>query len=136
MPRYAYRCERHTHKGRVVHEEHCFELVFSIGTAPDEVICPDRGRGFARRDLGAELQTISIRGDDPIRKAWLGSDIDKNLQEQQRAIDPMAPKDKFEAKHVHEKTGRIYIGDDISSLSPAGQRAILNGERKKGLAAP
>lgn len=88
------------------------------------------------RDLYADLRSQLPLTDDPIRKAYLGTQIDRNLQEQGRALDPMTPHDKFDAKWHEKNTGRIYIGDDISQLRPNAQKAILNGERRRGQSRP
>ena len=89
-----------------------------------------------QRDLYTDLRSQLSVCDDPIRKAWLGSEIDRNLQAQGRALDPMAPKDRFEAKHVEKALGRIHIGDDISKLRPNAQKAILKGEHFRGRSRP
>ncbi len=83
--------------------------------------------------LTRDYSSISFRNDDPFRRAWLSDGLTHELARRRRPLDPLAPKDRFEAKAIEEKTGRRYIGDDISSLKPASQRAILNGERKKGV---
>lgn len=96
---------------------------------PTEVACEACG-GTAGRDWS----TVTVRGDDPFRKSWLSDGLSQKLSEQQRPLDPLAPKDKFEAKHVQEATGRIYIGDDISKLKPSSQAAIIKGQAAKGIA--
>lgn len=122
--RYIYDCER----------GHAFD-VYAPSPVP-EFACP-RHSGlndpvYGRRNLAAELATQSLICDDHIRKAYNGAKIDHNLALQGRPLDPLAPRDKFEARHVEAATGRVYIGDDISGMSKSAQRAILNGPRQPG----
>ena|SRR5271166_1337474 len=84
--------------------------------------CDAHGAGCFRKECGYEPPMLI--SSDPFRKAWLSSDIEFNLQKQGRSIDPMAPKDKFDALRIREETGRIYIGDDTEGLSKKGRAAI------------
>ncbi len=92
--------------------------------------CPTHGVP-ATRNYRAEFVTQMQVCDDDIRRSWLGTEIDRNLQAQGRPLDPLAPKDKFEAKAVEKALGRIHIGNDYSQLRPISQRAIENGPRTK-----
>lgn len=92
--------------------------------------CPTHGLP-AQRDYRLEFLSQSSVCDDDIRRSWLGSEIDRNLQAQGRPLDPLAPKDKFEAKHVEKALGRVHIGNDTSTLRPISQRAIENGGKRK-----
>jgi len=103
--------------------------------APQDHECPDCGI-VGRRDFPAEFATQLVISDDPFRKSYLSSRIDHNLAEQGRPLDPLAPKDRFDLKRIEQNTGRVYIGDDVSKLSAKAQRAILNGERRKGQSLP
>ena len=123
MPKYSFSCPN----------GHLYEA-----WAPSDDIwaeCPEHGVP-GPRDLYADLQTIVAVCDDPIRKSWLSSQIDRNLAEQGRPLDPLAPKDKFDARNIEKATGRIAIGDDISHMRPISQRAILNGSRNRGESKP
>lgn len=124
MPRYSFECN-------------ACGVKFEAYAPFDEIRagCPECGDD-ADRDFCADLESQSVMCDDSIRKAYLGSAIDHNLAAQGRPMDPLAPKDKFEAKHVERATGRQYIGNDVSKLSAKGQKAILNGERRPGQSRP
>lgn len=91
---------------------------------------------FAARNLAAELRSQFVVCDDPIRRSYNGAKIDHNLAEQQRPLDPLAPKDKFDLKRIEKATGRVYCGDEISHLSPKAQKAILGGDKFPGRAKP
>jgi hypothetical protein len=124
MAVYAFRCKVH---GAV-------EAQFPIGTAPLFTTCfsqegPHVCGLRVERDFETEFATQSVVSDDEFRKAWLSTDIDRNLQEQCRPIDPLAPKDKFEAKHVRSRTGRVYFGNDDSKLGHKARRAIDKGRK-------
>lgn len=123
MPRYSFRCPN----GDAFEAYAPFDDVWAI--------CPQHGVGGIR-DYAADFASQSTVCDDHIRRAYNGSAIDHALATQGRPLDPLAPKDKFEARHVEKATGRVYIGDDISKLRPISQKAILNGERQSGQARP
>jgi hypothetical protein len=74
---------------------------------------------------------VRFSNDDPFRRAHLGTAIDQALQKRGRGLDPLAPKDKFEARHIERATGRRYIGDDASSLNPRAQRAVAKSIERK-----
>jgi hypothetical protein len=93
--------------------------------------CPQHGIP-GQRDYATEFASQGTVCDDEIRRAYLGSKIDFNLQAQGRPLDPLAPRDRFEAKHVERALGRIHIGDDYSMLRPNAQRAIERGGTKPG----
>lgn len=105
--------------------------LFEARTSSDDIwaTCPCHGVP-GKRDLHADLVQQYVNCDDHIRRAFNGSKIDHALSAQGRPLDPMAPKDKFEAKHIEKATGRVYCGDDISGLRPISQRAILHGKGK------
>ena len=68
---------------------------------------------------------ISVMSNDPWRAAWLNDQkMSTRLEAQQRQLDPLTPKDKFEKRAIEAQTGRIYIGDDMSALKPSSRRAI------------
>jgi lipoprotein NlpI len=96
--------------------------------------CNDRPTCFdctrQRPEYDNKYEHIQFVNDDPFRKAWLGN-AEQKAAEQQRHIDPEAPKDRFEAKERHERLGRIYIGDDLSPLSKRAQKAISHGQGVK-----
>lgn len=120
--RYTYRCGH----------GHTSEKRFPIGEAPSCTACRVDGcRGKATRDLFADLQSVQIQNDDPWRRAWLSPKTARALSEQNRPMDPLAPKDKFERRHVERATGRNYIGDDASGLRPNVQKAIAAHEEKR-----
>ena len=122
MPNYSWRCPNGTQ----------FEQYAPFRyDGEHEPECPCCGVPAAR-DLYADLRSQLVVCDDPIRKAWLGSQIDRNLQAQGRPLDPLAPKDRFEARHVEKALGRVHVGNDVSGMRPISQRAIMNGERQRG----
>lgn len=84
------------------------------------------------RAFAKELASQYVLCDDPIRKAYNSSAIEHNLAAQGRPLDPIAPKDKFDLKHIEKATGRVYCGDNIGHMSPKAQKAILNGDRRPG----
>lgn len=116
--KYLYRCRNHHVESPVRQESIVCDVHSGLNT---DVL--------ATRDLHAELCSQHIVNDDPFRRAYLGSALEKNLVEQQRPLDHLAPKDKFEAKAVERATGRIYIGDNTEMLSQKAQRAIAKGKR-------
>jgi hypothetical protein len=71
-----------------------------------------------------DYSSIAIAGNDPIRKGYLDSKLESNLALQGRPLDPLAPKDKFEAEHVRRETGRVYFGNDTSKLNPKSRKLI------------
>lgn len=83
------------------------------------------------RDFAYDIQTVDVICDDRIRKAYNSAKIEHQLAEQQRPLDPFTPRDKFEARHIEEATGRVYIGEDRSGLSEKAQRALEKGDRKE-----
>jgi hypothetical protein len=78
-----------------------------------------RSRVFKR-----DYSSSTVSGNDPIRKGYLDSRLEHNLAIQGRPLDPMAPKDKFEAEHVRRKTGRVYFGNDTSKLNPTSRKIV------------
>lgn len=108
---YGYRC---TPCGRP------FEADFPRGEAAPHVRCTTCS-GEARRDYSG----VGFKTDDEFRRGYLSSSLEKNLAEQGRPLDPLAPKDKFEARRIEAATGRRYIGNDISGLRKVSQDAIL-----------
>jgi hypothetical protein len=118
MATYVYRCPEH--------RKTAIEVTAPIGKAPTTIVCPVHRCGTASpRDMGAEFETQYVKNDDPFRKAWLSDGMTHELAKQKRPLDPLAPKDKHEAKHVAKATGRIYIGDDVSKLSERGRNAVI-----------
>lgn len=67
---------------------------------------------------------IGIANDDEFRRSWLGPQFASEMQKQGREPDPAMPKDKFEARDRLRTHGRVYIGDDQSSLSAKSRKAI------------
>ena len=118
MPRYAFTCPNGTP----------YE---AYSDAKDQwAPCPCCGVA-GPRNYRAEFLSQSTLCDDDIRRAYLSSAIDRNLQAQGRPLDPMAPHDRFEARHVEKALGRVHIGDDYSMLRPNAQRAIERGGKPK-----
>jgi len=122
VPKYSWRCPNAC----------AFEAWAPFSYEPDEAEppCPEHGL-IGRRDLPADLATVRSICDDDIRRAYLGSEIDRNLAEQGRPLDPLAPRDRFEARHIEKALGRIHIGNDYSMLRPISQRAIERGPVRK-----
>ena len=119
MPKYAWFCAN----GHSFDGWHYFE-----NEPPLEIpTCSECGIPPAKRDYRSEFLSQGTVCDDDIRRAYLGSEIDRNLQAQGRPLDPLAPHDKFEAKHVEKALGRVHIGNDYSMLRPISQRAIERG---------
>ena len=118
--KYLYRCGSH---------------LVEAGERCQIIECPDHSGlntpVYAARDLPAELGTQMVVCDDPIRRAFNGAKIDHNLAEQQRPLDPLAPKDKFDARRLERETGRIYIGDSRDGLSKAATKALEKGDRRE-----
>lgn len=98
------------------------------GGAPDKTVPCSLP---AQRNLHADMITLGVSSDDEIRKGFLSSKFETALQEQGRAPDPLQPRDKHDAKRLHEKLGRVYVGNDTSGMSAKAQRAIAKGERKE-----
>ena len=111
---YGYRCAY----------GHEIDVDAPAGNAPRWVRCCCLAN--ATRDYSG----VRFASDDQFRRAWLSDKIGHELGRQERTLDPLAPKDKFEARHVADATGRVYIGDDTSMLKPASQRAIERGKGK------
>lgn len=123
MPRYSFRDPN----------GHAFE---AYAPFDDQwAVSPCCGLGGVR-DYAADFASQASLCDDTIRRAYNGSAIDHALATQGRPLDPLAPRDKFEARHVEKATGRVYVGDDVSRMSPKAQRAVMNGERKPGQSRP
>lgn len=124
MAKYTYRCD-YMDDGSMFADgmTHTFELEFPIGKAPKEVECLDH-RQIALRDLFADVKTIRIDefGNDPFRRYYMSSQGEKAAAAQQRAIG--GPRDKSEARAIESATGRKYIGNDVSALTPREQNAI------------
>lgn len=112
---YGYRCE----------SGHAVDVEAPMGEAPTSAVCAC-GRS-ARRDYSG----VQIMNDDPWRRAWLSPKTTRALEQQNRPLDPLAPKDKFERRAVERATGRNYIGDDASGLRPSVQKAISAHEDKR-----
>lgn len=97
-----------------------------MGSAPPIVECEDCGRQARRL-----YTSVHIDNGDDIRKAWLSSQTESNLAKQGRPMDPLAPKDRIEARHVQKATGRIYIGNRTEGMTPRAQAAIEAGRNTK-----
>lgn len=124
MATYTYRCD-FMEDGTLLADTltHTFERDFPIGKAPAEVACTHH-RQLAIRALDLDLPSVRIDaiGDDPFRKYHLSSAGDRAAAEQQRHIG--GPRDKAEARAIQAATGRQYIGNDVSALTPREQAAI------------
>lgn len=104
-----------------------FELNLPMKNRPLVVCCITE----ATRAFDIDLQTLRVSSDDDIRRAYLKSDFESNIADQNRRPDPLMPRDKFEAKEVHRRTGRVYFGDDRSKLTAKAQGALQKGDRKE-----
>lgn len=114
MPRYSFNCYNHGRYER--------NAPFSDIWAE----CPHCGVP-GRRDLAADILTQHTSHNDPWRAYHLSTKKERAAQEQQRPIG--GPRDRFEKREMERATGRIYIGDDTSSLRPKSRDAI---EKRRG----
>ena len=123
MPLYAFVCRSYV-AGSALRVEHEVLTLAPMHDAPSHAVCLEHATRCAR-----DYSSVRQKSSDPIRDGWLSSKLEHNLAEQGRPLDPLAPKDRFEAKRVRERTGRVYFGDDDSQLSPAAHKAIAKGRR-------
>ena len=83
---------------------HLLEDNFLMGQAPKWIVCPIH-RIACDRYYGTAVEVINC---DEFRAAYLNTTTH---------YDDMAPKDKSEVKAIHNATGRIYTGNDVSHLN-------------------
>lgn len=98
MALYAYYCKPGTHE---------VEERFPMGKAPATWFCPLHNH-WCQRAIGNELTAashVAMHSNDEFRKAWLSDKPQGNSFEQ-------SPRDKFEAKEMGKRLGRIYVGND------------------------
>lgn len=101
MPLYQYFCTENNH---------LIEDFFPMGEAPSSLECKEHS-ALCQRHFGLGLPVV---GGDEFRKAWLSSDYEANCAKRGWK-DEYAPKDKSEVKAIQEKTGRVYMGNNIPS---------------------
>jgi hypothetical protein len=89
---------------------------FPIGTAPASVPCPEHYTNCNR-----QYGHININSGDPFRTAWLS---ETKASSDGRPVDPLAPKDKHDAKDIERATGRVYFGNDLTALSKESRAAL------------
>ena len=53
---------------------------------------------------------------DEFRKAWLSSSAAARVGEQNRKMDPLAPRDRSEVAAIEKATGRRYIGNNFEGV--------------------
>jgi hypothetical protein len=127
MVLYSYICKRAVTDGIFpMWDEHEISEFYEMGKAPDRIVCKEHDVE-CNRDFGA-LQVHPMN--DEFRSYHLSMQGERAANEQGRPLDPNRPKDKFEAKEIANRTGRVYVGNDVSKLSEAGQRAIHKGEQR------
>jgi hypothetical protein len=100
LPLYEYNCPH----------QHIIEEVFSIGEAQTHIYCLEHETLCERYFSTSSVKFTQI---DEFRSAYLNNTS--------KAHDVYAPKCKEDVKLVHKNTGRIYFGNDVSSVNMTSQ---------------
>ena len=92
-----------------------------MGKAAPQVTCFG-----CERQVKRDYSFTQYANFDPFRTTWLSTrKTEDRMAKQQRPLDPIAPKDIFEARDRQRTHGRIYIGDNVDMLNPTARKAIV-----------